>query len=102
MPKIFEYLGFLFYFYSNEHEPIHVHVTHGEKESIFELIVNDGILTDIRQRAPKGVTLLSGSESEIAKSFIRRYFTNIIEKWIKFFVLKQRVRNTVIRKRLLL
>ena len=26
MPKIFEYFGFIFYFYSNEHEPIHVHV----------------------------------------------------------------------------
>ncbi len=29
MPKIFEYFGFIFYFYSNEHEPIHVHVQHG-------------------------------------------------------------------------
>lgn len=34
MPKIFEYFGFIFYFYSNEHEPIHVHVLHGGKESI--------------------------------------------------------------------
>lgn len=24
MPKIFEYFGFIFYFFSNEHEPIHV------------------------------------------------------------------------------
>ena len=24
MPKIFEYLGILIFFYSNEHEPIHV------------------------------------------------------------------------------
>ena len=31
MPKIFEYFGFIFYFYSNEHEPIHVHVMHGGK-----------------------------------------------------------------------
>ena len=34
MPKIFEYFGFIFYFYSNEHEPIHVHVIHGGNESI--------------------------------------------------------------------
>ncbi|MGM9778134.1 MAG: DUF4160 domain-containing protein, partial [Prevotella sp.] len=26
MPKIFEYFGLIFLFYSNEHEPIHVHV----------------------------------------------------------------------------
>ena len=25
MPKIYEYLGILIYFYSNEHEPVHVH-----------------------------------------------------------------------------
>ncbi|MBQ9467344.1 MAG: DUF4160 domain-containing protein [Muribaculaceae bacterium] len=30
MPKIFEYFGFVFFFYSNEHEPIHVHVIHGK------------------------------------------------------------------------
>ncbi len=26
MPKIFEYLGILIFFYSNEHEPIHVNL----------------------------------------------------------------------------
>lgn len=25
MPKIFEYFGFIFLFYSNEHDPVHVH-----------------------------------------------------------------------------
>ena len=34
MPKIFEYFGFIFYFYSNEHEPIHVHVMHGARERV--------------------------------------------------------------------
>jgi hypothetical protein len=33
MPKIFEYLGILIFFYSNEHEPIHVHAKKGEFES---------------------------------------------------------------------
>ncbi len=33
MPKIFEYLGILIFFYSNEHEPIHVHAKKGEYES---------------------------------------------------------------------
>ena len=28
MPKIFEYFGFIFYFFSDEQEPIHVHVKH--------------------------------------------------------------------------
>ena len=50
MPKIFEYFGFIFYFFSNEHEPIHVHVLHGDKESIFDLIMMDGNLADIHVR----------------------------------------------------
>lgn len=37
MPKIFEYLGFVFFFYSNEHEPIHVHVIHGDRQLIYEI-----------------------------------------------------------------
>lgn len=55
MPKIFEYFGFIFYFYSNEHT---------------------------------------------AEEFIRKYHKNIIEKWVKFFVLKQSVRSTSIKKKL--
>ena len=34
MPKIFEYFGYVFFFYSNEHEPIHVHVENGELKSV--------------------------------------------------------------------
>ena len=37
MQKIYEYLGFIFYFYSNLYEPIHVHVAKSERESIFEI-----------------------------------------------------------------
>ena len=54
MPKIFEYFGFIFYFYSNGHEPIHVHVIHRGKESIFDLIMMDGELSDIHVREKKG------------------------------------------------
>ena len=32
MPKIFEYFGLVIFFYSNEHEPIHVHASNAEFE----------------------------------------------------------------------
>ncbi len=57
MPKIFEYFGFIFYFYSNEHEPIHVHVLHGGRESIFDLIMMDGLLAQIGVREKRGQNL---------------------------------------------
>jgi hypothetical protein len=42
MPKLFEYMGIIVLFYSNEHEPIHVHGECQGRESRAELIVRDG------------------------------------------------------------
>ena len=100
MPKIFEYFGFIFYFYSNEHEPIHVHVLHGGRESIFDLIMMDGLLAQICVREKKGAEPLSEKDKRTAEEFIRKYHKNIIQKWVKFFVLKQSVRSTKISKKL--
>ena len=69
--KIFEYFGFIFYFYSNEHEPIHVHVLHGSKESIFDLIMMDGELSEIHIREKKGAEPLQAKDKHTAESFIR-------------------------------
>ena len=100
MPKIFEYFGIVFYFYSNEHEPIPVHVTTGDYETIFELIMEDGVLIEIKRRAKKGVDLLREKDAKTAEDFIRKYETNIIEKWINFFVLKKKIKCTSIKKKI--
>jgi hypothetical protein len=42
MPKIFEYLGIVIMFYSNEHESIHVHGKFQGLESKAEFIIQDG------------------------------------------------------------
>lgn len=100
MPKIFEYFGFVFYFYSNEHEPIHVHVIHNQQETIFELILENGVLVQIKQRSRAGYPMLSSKDTKTAELFIRKYAKNIIEKWIKFFVYKQQIRSTNIKSKL--
>ncbi|NJM36916.1 MAG: DUF4160 domain-containing protein [Akkermansiaceae bacterium] len=35
MPTVFTKDGFRFFFYSNEHAPIHVHVKSGDGEAVF-------------------------------------------------------------------
>jgi len=100
MPKIFEYFGFIFYFFSNEHEPIHVHVIHGGAESVFDLILMNGELVEIRSREKKGAEPLAEKDKRTAEAFIKRYYKNIVDKWVKFFVLKQSVRSTNIKKKL--
>ncbi|MEK7990163.1 MAG: DUF4160 domain-containing protein [Thiotrichaceae bacterium] len=48
MPKIYTYLGIIILFYSNEHEPIHVHGKYQGNESKAEIIIEDG--EDINRR----------------------------------------------------
>jgi hypothetical protein len=34
MPKLYEYFGLIFLFYSDDHDPMHLHVQHGDREGI--------------------------------------------------------------------
>ena len=38
MPIVFEKDGYKFFFYSNEHSPIHVHVRYGSGEAVFDAV----------------------------------------------------------------
>ena len=57
MPKIFEKDGYKFFFYSNEHRPIHVHVRYGGGEAVFN--VED--IVDLRESYGLKVRELSRS-----------------------------------------
>lgn len=100
MPKIYEYLGLIFYFYSNEHEPIHVHVTIAERETIFEIILENGLLINVIKRKAKGKIALTLKEEKNAVLFINEFYKKIIEKWINFFVLKKVVKVSKITRKL--
>ncbi len=97
MPKIYEYFGFIFFFFSNEHEPIHV-IKSGY-QTVFELILMDGELIEIKRRLEPGYKPISERDAAVAESFIRVYYRNIVEKWKNFFVLKKKVRCTQITKK---
>ncbi|WP_106132649.1 DUF4160 domain-containing protein [Mongoliibacter ruber] len=38
MPTVLRILGFRFFFYSNDHEPIHIHVECGDSTAKFNLV----------------------------------------------------------------
>lgn len=100
MPKIFEYFGFIFFFYSNEHEPIHVHVNKNGCGVIFEILMENGKLVELRQRASTKMPPLSAKDVATAETFVKTYYRNIVEKWVNFFIYKKRIRSTKITKRL--
>ena len=60
MPKLYEYFGIIVYFYTNEHEPIHVHGRHAGRESKAEIIRENGRIVDIVFRDVPGKRPLEG------------------------------------------
>jgi len=47
MPKLYEYLGLIILFYSNDHEPIHVHGKYEDQESKAEILFEGGVFKEI-------------------------------------------------------
>ena len=86
MPKIFEYLGILIFFHSNEHEPIHVHGKYAEYESKAEIYIINGQVTEIRIKIVKGKRPLTGGKLKDFKDFLQVYANQIVQKWIDYFV----------------
>ena len=100
MPKIFEYFGLIFLFYSNEHEPIHVNVMKNGQETVFEILLQGSELSELKIRKSNKMTPLSDKDQAIAEAFVRKYYKNIVEKWVNFFIYKKKVRVTKITKRI--
>lgn len=48
MPKLYEYFGITIMFYSNEHEPVHVHGKFQGFESRAEIFMINGVVAEIR------------------------------------------------------
>ena len=100
MPKILEYFGIVFYFYSNEHQPIHVHVSYNDFESIFEIFFVDGKLKDVQIRKAAGIEPLPQKQIKEAQKVIEIYAEEIVDRWTDFFVLKKKIKSKKITKKL--
>jgi hypothetical protein len=87
MPKIYEYLGILIFFYSNEHEPIHVHGKFDGCENKAEFYIVDGKIIEIKIKPIKGCKPLSDKKLKDFTTFLEKYADKIVQKWINYFVL---------------
>ena len=76
MPKIFEIDGFRFFFYSNEHDPIHVHVRYEGGEAVFEII------DVVELRDSHGIKL---HDQRRAQEIAEKNKQLIIQKWNEHF-----------------
>ncbi len=86
MPKLYEYFGLIILFYSNEHEPIHVHGKYQDRESKAEIILLEGVITEIRIASVRGKRPLDGRHLRDFDTLVRHFAEDIVKKWIDYFV----------------
>lgn len=100
MPKLYKYFGLILLFYSNEHEPIHVHAKSQGREGRAEFVIVEGKVTEIRFGATMGRESLTPREMQFFEEIVRARSEEIVQKWIDFFVLNKSIRPERITRRL--
>jgi hypothetical protein len=100
MPKIYIYFGITVLFYSNEHEPVHVHGKYQGRESKAELLIENGKVLKIILKSVKGREPLQPKNLKDFENFVNSYSDKIVQKWIDYFVLHKEVLCENIERRI--
>lgn len=77
MPEIFRFFGFSFFFYSREHEPIHVHVEGNGGLAIFDWNGTDFVMREkhnIKTSDLKRITTVIEDNKDIIINYWENYF----------------------------
>lgn len=77
MPTLLILFGLRFHFYSNEHEPFHVHVESQDGEAKFEIVNGTVYLKKNDGMKPKDLKL--------AEAIVEENKENFEKEWAKFF-----------------
>lgn len=77
MPTLLILFGLRFFFYSNDHEPFHVHVESSDGEAKFEIADGEVVLKSNDGLKPKDLKL--------AESIIEENKENFEKNWNAFF-----------------
>lgn len=91
MPKLYEYMGLVIFFYSNEHEPIHVHARHGKTEGKIEIFVELGVVTNVSYKMVSGKKSLNRKNKEKFIYLVTILADEIVQSWINYFVLHKKI-----------
>jgi hypothetical protein len=100
MPKLYEYFGLIILFYSNEHEPIHVHGKYQDTESKADFVISEGEIIEIRYTSVRGKKPLESNQFKSFQRVVENYKEDIVQKWIDYFVLHRRISPVKITRRI--
>ena len=91
MPKLYEYLGLVIFFYSNEHEPIHVHAQHGNTEGKIEIFIEKGQVVRIEYKKTSNRRSLNKKNKRLFLKLVTVMADEIVQNWINYFVLHKKI-----------
>lgn len=77
MPEIFRFFGFSFFFFSKEHEPIHIHVEGNDGYAVFDLVGEEFVLREKQN--------IKAGDMRKIKSVIDENKDIIIKRWKEHF-----------------
>ena len=77
MPEILRMFGMRFFFYSREHEPIHVHVKSADGKAKFDILLEGIVLVKNEGLKPKDI--------KAAEMVLEENKELAIEKWNEYF-----------------
>ena len=100
MPKLYIYFGLVVHFYTNEHNPIHVHGEYQGREAKAEIILRHGKITKIVFGKVAGMPPLEGTKLRAFKRLVEVKADEIVQKWIDYFVKNIRHKPEVITRKL--
>ena len=87
-------------FYANEHEPVHVHGKFQGRESRAEIVLINGVVTEIYYSGVLGRAPLEPSQMRFFQEIVTVKASEIVSKWIDFFVLHKSIKPERITGRL--
>jgi hypothetical protein len=100
MPKLYEYLGLDVFFYSNEHQPVHVHGKYQGREGRAELRIVEGRVVGIDFMPQPGRPPMKRGEMQQFRALVEAKAEDIVQKWVDYFVLHKSVSSEKITKAL--
>ena len=77
MPEIFRFYGFSFFFYSREHEPIHVHVEGNDGYAVYDLDNGSFVLREKQN--------IKSNDQKKIEAVIEENKDIIIKRWKEHF-----------------
>lgn len=100
MPQLYEYFGLSVFFYTNEHQPIHVHGRFQGCHARAEIILQEGKVLRIVFSNVKGKAPLTRAKMKDFRILVRAKADDIVRRWVEYFVFQKHNTPEIITRKL--